>query len=493
MTNKVSRRNFLKVAGLTAAGVGLAACAPQTVTVVVTQQVEKEVTKEVEKQVTTEVEKVVTATPAPVSAPSANRVKIYINDLTADDTTGPAAYTLVQQKQFDEVNPNVEVVHLPWPNVTVEKRKEYWVTALSAETGGPSAVAFDNADLAMEAARNGLLAELDPFIPVYYKEWSDVMPFIQQVCSYNGKAYALPGAVEAQGYVVRNDYLTEAGYDERYEPKDWTEFTEMVHKLTNDKHQSIMWNWMYGQFMSMNGGAQAVEKEDKTVELHYASDENVETIKYFWDMLHPTNYATKDPFEDFGALLNDFQQGNLAIFPFFPSWLNWLFGTAKFQPEQLNYYANPLGPSGKAGNTTIKPGASLNCLTYVLGKHQTPEEMDAAAKYISFMFSLDQRKKQAEWFKENEIKGIFASPFKSADWTQTSYGVPDWWASTLPKMIENGIANPAPDYAGGTYWDKGIEKIMRAETDNIKAELQAAEDTCKTEWLDQYTAKIKSS
>ena len=494
MTNKVSRRNFLKVAGLTAAGAGLAACAPQTVTVVVTQQVEKqvEVTKEVEKQVTTEVEKIITATPAPITAPSANAIKIYINDLTPEDTTGPGAYTLEQQKEFTETYPNIEVVHLPWPNVTVEKRKEYWFTALSADTGGPSAVSFDNTDIVTEAARNGLLAELDPFLPLYYKEWTDVQPFIQQLCSYSGKVYCLPGAVEAEGYVVRNDYLKEAGYDERYEPKDWAEFAEMVKKLTNEKHQAIMWNWIYTMFLSMNGGTQALEKDDKTIELHYAAKENVETVKYFWDFLHPTNYATKDPFEDFGALLNDFQQGNLAIFPFFPSWLNWLFGTAKFQPEQLNFYVTPVGPSGKAGNTLIKPGGFLSCLTYVLGKHQKPEEMDAAAKYICFMFSVDQRKKQAQWFKDNEIKGMFASPFTSADWTQTSYGVPDWWGPTLPKLIQNGLINPAPDYAGGTYWDKGIEKIMRAETENIEADLQAAENTCKQEWLDQYTAKIKA-
>lgn len=494
MANRISRRRFLKVAGVAAAGAGLAACAPQTVTVVVTQQVEKqvEVTKEVKTLVTTEVQKIVTATPIPVAVAPSKRIRIYVNDLTPDNTTGPGAYTLVEQKEFDAAYPNIDVVHLPWPNVTVEKRKEYWITALSADSGGPSAVPFDNADLAMEAARDGILAELDPFLPLYFKEWSDVMPFIQQVCSYNGKVYCIPGAVEAQGYVVRNDYLKEAGFDQRYEPKDWPEFADMVKKLTNSKHQGIMWNWIYGQFMSMNGGAQAIEKSDKTIELHYAAKENVETLKFFWDLLHPTNYATKDPFEDFGALLNDFQQGNVAVFPFFPSWLNWLFGAAKFQPEQLNYYANPLGPSAIAGNTLVKPGASLNCLTYTLGKHQKPEEMDAAARYICFMYSLDQHKKQAAWFKDNEIKGMFASPFKSSDWTQLSYGVPAWWAPTLPKMISDGVVNPAPDYAGGTYWDKGVDSIMRSASVNIQVELQKAENTCKTEWLDQYTQKLKS-
>jgi oligopeptide transport system substrate-binding protein len=85
-----SRRKFLRLAGLTAAGAGLAACAPQTVTVIVTQQVEKkvEVTKEVEKVVTqqvevtkeVQVEKVVEVTP---TAPPA-LVNAYGRELPMD-------------------------------------------------------------------------------------------------------------------------------------------------------------------------------------------------------------------------------------------------------------------------------------------------------------------------------------------------------------------------------------------------------------------------
>ena len=68
MKNRVSRRHFLRVAGMATAGIGLAACAPQTVTVVVTQQVEKQVqvTKEVEKVVTKQVEKIVEVTSTPM-------------------------------------------------------------------------------------------------------------------------------------------------------------------------------------------------------------------------------------------------------------------------------------------------------------------------------------------------------------------------------------------------------------------------------------------
>jgi hypothetical protein len=60
---RLTRRDFLRMSTLTAAGAALAGCAPR----VVTEEVETEVTREVEveKEVTREVEKVVTATPAP--------------------------------------------------------------------------------------------------------------------------------------------------------------------------------------------------------------------------------------------------------------------------------------------------------------------------------------------------------------------------------------------------------------------------------------------
>ena len=69
---RVSRREFLRVAALTTAGAAAAACQPQTVIVKETVEVEKEkivketVEVEKEKVVEKEVEKVVTATPAPL-------------------------------------------------------------------------------------------------------------------------------------------------------------------------------------------------------------------------------------------------------------------------------------------------------------------------------------------------------------------------------------------------------------------------------------------
>jgi ABC-type glycerol-3-phosphate transport system substrate-binding protein len=447
---------------------------------------------EVTKEVVKEVEKVVTAVPEPVAAPAGKRTRIYVHDLVAEDATGPSAFLLVRQKQFDETHPAIEVVHLPFPNVTVEKRREYWITSLSAESGGPSAVFSDNAQIALENASNGLLAELDPFLPLYYKEWDDVSDFIKQLCMYEGKVFVIPGNVEGIGYVVRNDYLTEAGYEERYKPKDWAEWETMVKKLTNDQHQGFVgpgvsgWMWMLDPFVDMNGGTQAIQKDDKSIELHYTTPENVEAVKYMHGLLHPTNYASKDPFADFGAQLNNFQQGLLGVFPFFPSWLNWLFGAAKFQPEQLNFYAVPFGPSAVAGNTLVKPGGWVNCHAYTVAKNQKPEEMDAAAQYVCYMMNLDNWKQQAAWFKENEIKGVFASPFKSVDWSQVSYGVPEWWGATLPEMMDNARQPIAPDYRGETYWRKAAEDIMRDPAANVEAVLTAAEETCKREWLDEY-------
>ena len=108
------------------------------------------------------------------------------------------------------------------------------------------------------------------------------------------------------------------------------------------------------------------------------------------------------------------------------------------------------------------------------------------------MMSLDNWKEQATWFKDNEIKGVFASPFKSVDWSQVSYGVPEWWGATLPEMMDSARLPIAPDYRGGTYWDKAIEDIMRDPGANIEGVLKAAEETCKREWLDEYMKSLQA-
>ena len=473
MAERLTRRSFLRLSGVVSAAL-LAACAP-----VELPAAEPEAAAE----------KPEAAEPAP-----AKKVQIKVYDLVAEDATGPSVFNRLKQEWFAEEFPEIEVEHLPFPSVTVEKRREYWVTALSTE-GGPSAIFFDNNNFTLDMASVGNAEPLDEYLPLYYPEWSDLMPVIQQISTYDGKVVQIPGMVEVNGLGIRRDYLEEAGYDANFAPKDWTEWLQMCKDLTAEDRWGFQWpmiGWGFSNFLAMDGGAVALENDDKTIDLYFTNQEVVETAQMFKDCVFDLKVTGPDTFADFGTNLNNFQQGLAATFNFMPSWLNWLFGTATFQPEQLNFVPYPLGPSAVNGTSLIDPYGGVATHSWMVNPKQPQDEKMAAARYICWMNSKENIKKQAEWWKDNELKGVYASPFVDVPWNTVSTGVPEWWGQPLIDILTYGGVNPAPDYKGADYLDKALEEILREETSDIEFELQKAEERCQAEFLDEYLAGLEA-
>lgn len=148
---EMSRRGFLKAAGLTVTLASLAACAPKPLPVP-TQPAQPEQPA------------AASATQAPIPAPP-QQVIIKTCDLVAEDTTGPGVFVRVLYEEFAELFPNIKVDHLPYPDVGVEKRKEYWLTAMGE--GGYDIVRLQTNKWAWEFAALGKAMQLDEYIPLY--------------------------------------------------------------------------------------------------------------------------------------------------------------------------------------------------------------------------------------------------------------------------------------------------------------------------------------
>ena len=146
MRIKLSRRGFLRMSGLAVAAV-LTGCAPPAIPP--GQEVQPAGDE---------------AMPAP-----AKKVKITAFDLVAEDETGPGVFERVKQEWFAEEFPDIEVEHLPYPSVEVEKVQEYWVTLLTSG-GGPSALHFHNSFQTIEMATLGHVLALDDYLPMYFPE-----------------------------------------------------------------------------------------------------------------------------------------------------------------------------------------------------------------------------------------------------------------------------------------------------------------------------------
>ena len=477
---EMSRRGFLKAAGLTVTLASLAACAPKPLPVP-TQPAQPEQPA------------AASATQAPIPAPP-QQVIIKTCDLVAEDTTGPGVFVRVLYEEFAELFPNIKVDHLPYPDVGVEKRKEYWLTAMGE--GGYDIVRLQTNKWAWEFAALGKAMQMDEYIPLYYQEdWDSLYPVVKTLCSYEDHPVMLPGGTELHGMVVRRDYLKECGYDETFVPKNWPEFLKMIADLTTDKYYGFQWKTYMramSEFLHMNGGDFATEAPDKTITLHFQSQEVVEVCEMLKSCIYPTRYIQQDTLQDFAGNLNAFQQGQSATFNFVPSWVNWLFSVAGFTPEQLNYFCYPVGTSGEAGTSMRKPYVDVGCYGWVCNPYSTPEQRDAAAQYVCWMFSKENIKKQAKWWEENELQGAFASPFSDVPWTTVSTGLPEWWAEPLNDMLAKGDADPAPDYAGYDYFMAGVAKMLIDEKSDVKAILAESEQIARREWLDEYHKSLKA-
>jgi len=473
---EMSRRTFLKIAGLSTLGL-LAACAPQALPTATPSTA-----KEAEPEEPAE--------PAP-----AEKVKITAWDQVAEDATGTSVFDRLKQEEFADLFPEIEVEHLPFPSVTVENRREYWVTALSTE-GGPSVVFFDNDRFTYDMASMGYILYLDDYLPLYYPEWEDLSPIIQEVSRYDGKAIQIPGMVEVNGFAIRRDHQEEAGFDPDYTPTTWAETVELLVAMTTDDHWGYQWpniSWGFSTFFAMNGGSVALQNEDKTITLHYTDDTTLETAEWYRDLVYRHQVTGPDTYSDFATNLNNFQQGLASSFNFMPSWLNWLFGVATFQPEQLNFIPYPVGATAEAGRSSIDPWIGVGTHSHCVNARQPAVEADAAVRYICWMNSKENIKKQADWWVENEIQGVYASPFEDVTWDTVSTGVPEWWGPKLVDILSYGGMSPAPDFKGGDYLDKALDEIVRSATSDIEGELKKAEERCRAEFLDDYHAGLMSS
>ncbi|MCL4507460.1 MAG: extracellular solute-binding protein [Chloroflexi bacterium] len=194
-----NRRKFLKAAFLGTAATALAACAPQTVTVEVTRQVEKQV--EVTKEVVKEVEKNVEVTKEVIKEVAVTAVPVELKgELTV---WGHADHPLDNAGQaFMAKNPGVKFTFVGedgW-----DKKVE---AALAAGSGLPDMVWYE-ADATQVAARRGILLDVTEMVK---KHESELVPSKLAEARYQGKYYGMPGDITPNNYWYRTDITEKAG------------------------------------------------------------------------------------------------------------------------------------------------------------------------------------------------------------------------------------------------------------------------------------------
>jgi multiple sugar transport system substrate-binding protein len=273
MGKRLSRRDFLRLAGGLAAGAVVAGCAPKTV--VVEKEVEKEVTRVVketvketvvvegtpqivEKEITKVVKEtvVVEATQAPVEE--------EVKEVTVFWRTSPLEIETMEQAfaVFKEQNPNIEIAFITGAGGEMETKLQAQFAA-----GSPPEVfaSVFNQGL-VDYAYNDMVVDLKPYIDVDKLDQSDYFQVALDTFTFGSRQFGLPRGGIPTCFFINKDLFDEEGIP--YPPTDWEDETwtwdtmlETAQALTKDtdgdgqtdQYGVVFGNINYNQFPMLWG------------------------------------------------------------------------------------------------------------------------------------------------------------------------------------------------------------------------------------------------
>jgi hypothetical protein len=264
----VSRRDFVRLIGVTAGASILAACAqPTPETIVETVEVEKIVEKTVEVEVEKEVEKVVTATPEPTAPPEPVVMEIWFNtnipDINAEWAPDPENEEFQKQWYFGGLG---RAIFKPWldanPGVSMNITSHSWDWDLR-----------QNQLMALAA---GIYPETT-YGEAYVNEFVQLgvyAPLSKEVAEANFAPGTFAGAIGADGEVygyakssgadvlfVNLDKVAEAGMDPTKLPTTWEELLALgqaISKTNSDPKWGNNAYFVYGPDPNTYGTAMRI-------------------------------------------------------------------------------------------------------------------------------------------------------------------------------------------------------------------------------------------
>ncbi|GEM_PF-6333527 len=288
--SRLTRRDFVNLSAVSAAGAVIAACAPATAP----QVVEKEVTREVVK----EVEKVVTAAAGPTE-----KVQVSMwSELVGSKEEGRAALL----SAFNAASDDIEVIHEP--TFGSDETAQKFLTAVSG--GIVPDLLGNESDYIPGYAEMDALTDLGPYMDASSTVKIDSFPAgVINLCMWDNKVWGIPVYADTMVLYYNKRLLAEAGLDPEQPPKDWDSFREAaIATAKRDESGKLLVSgcglgsyapprifipWLYGW-----GGRMY---NDDVSKAEFNSDVGKELLQGMVDLIHKdkiTDYGWGEEFED---------------------------------------------------------------------------------------------------------------------------------------------------------------------------------------------------
>jgi multiple sugar transport system substrate-binding protein len=363
MSQKTSRRGFLKAAAVFSAGSLLAACAPAQST---------------SQPGSTE-------EPASSASGSKDKKKIVFNSYT---WSGYEAATRSVLDEWAKANPDVELEQQYVP------QDDYW-TKIQTMVASGAALDVGIADYGrlVSYAKNGTLLNVQNYVTANNYPLDKAMPTAVSQYRWNtgefdsggkgGDMYGLPSDAQSQVMVYNKKMFDEAGVD--YPTDDWTwdNVVDTAKKIT--KADQNKWGIQYintyilfkGNFVWPAGGA--IHTPDFTKSL-LDSPETIEAYKWNWDLIYTHKVSPKP---GAGGQTNPFMTGQVAMYIEGVWWISdFVNGIKDFEWDVALFPKHP--KTGKRTTSVESDGWWI---------YKTTKEPDTAWDLLSYLASEPSQKK----------------------------------------------------------------------------------------------------
>jgi multiple sugar transport system substrate-binding protein len=459
MAKKVSRREFLRLASLAAAGGVVAACAPQAAPE--KEVVEVEVTRIVEVEGETVVEEVLVTVPPEMS------VTIEFWTMNYGDPEQWVEMFRGWSADFQaETGITADVQMINWANAMN--------TWLLVSSGGAHPDAADMFWLYSFTELGG--GEYGPMPITEYQPilWPDLEDrffagSLKDVL-WKGDFYGIPWRGDIRPILYRTDFLEEAGFDAP--PDTWEEVTEMAQALTKrDSSGNVtQWGFCLGSSVPMQqflqyiwqAGGEYMTADGKTATLD--TPEMRECLQWIYDLLwtyevHPTDFMEQGYAP--GSL---FQGGQMAIIGSVPDDMAATLERDFPELDGLWNYAIPtMGPANRASYSGAGYWGVLRGTTKV----------EESARWIQHLSQDEILETLAQYLgRVSPNKKVMASPF----WTDKE------WKQVIVQTLEyaHTSQHPSPAWSkvvandpGAVLYDMYYEALVLKEPfDDVLARAQ---------------------
>jgi raffinose/stachyose/melibiose transport system substrate-binding protein len=354
-----SRREFLRTASLTTAGILLAACVPAV------QQVEQGAPAASQEE-------------SPAGTPAVEKVELLVWD--GFQAQSPAVDQLVAN--FNEANPDVAIKREVQPNM-----RDILKTALEGGVG-PDVMYYDTGPgFAGVLARADLVLSLDEAYDQF--GWTErIFPLAKERTSFDGKTFGIGHELEFIGVFYNQRIFEEQGLSE---PKTHDEFITLAEKLKEAGLIPLAFadqnKWPAGHMLSVFGGYIAGQEKLAAAisgEVPWNDPDFVQAIQLFFVDMHQAGYFIPEvnavTYDDANLL---FYNGQAAM-NLTGSWMVGSYTNPEVMVDPVGFFFYP-----PIGGKPIAPPAGLGSGYFVSKEVKNPQ---AAFRFLDYLFSEEAAK-----------------------------------------------------------------------------------------------------